>query len=68
VLDEFLEDQFREESRDGLVDNPKKVVTYNVLKNNWLIVSEFITGRFFYQKRVLNSGIFKSFYFEYPEN
>jgi hypothetical protein len=68
ALDESLAERFREESRDGMADNPKKVVTYKRLKNNWFIVSGFIAGRIFYQKTLLNQGQFKSFYFEYPEN
>lgn len=68
ALDESLADRFREESRGGLADNPKKVVTYKLLKNNWFVVSGFIAGRIFYQKTLLNEGQFKSFYFEYPEN
>lgn len=68
ALDESLAERFREESRGGMADNPKKVVTYKLLKNNWFVVSGFIAGRVFYQKTLLNAGQFKSFYFEYPEN
>ncbi|MEN9847554.1 MAG: hypothetical protein RL368_294 [Pseudomonadota bacterium] len=46
----------------------KKVIIYKFLKNNWFILSGFIAGRIFYQKTLLNSGQFKSFYFEYPES
>lgn len=68
ALDESLVERFREESRGGLADNPKKVVTYKLLKNNWFIVSGFISGRIFYQKTLLHQEQFKTFYFEYPEN
>jgi hypothetical protein len=51
-----------------MADNPKKVVTYKRLKNNWFIVFGFIAGRIFYQKTLLNAGQFKTFYFEYPES
>lgn len=68
ALDESLAERFREESRGGMADNPKKVVTYKLLRNNWFVVSGFIAGRVFYQKTLLNDGQFKSFYFEYPES
>jgi hypothetical protein len=68
ALDESLAERFREESRGGMADNPKKVVTYKLLKNNWFVISGFVAGRIFYQKTLLNSGQFKSFYFEYPES
>ncbi|MDD2816376.1 MAG: hypothetical protein PHP00_11685 [Thiotrichaceae bacterium] len=50
------------------MSEPQFVVTYKLLKTIGLSFSEFITGRVFYQKTLLNNGQFKSFYFEYPEN
>ncbi len=66
VLNQSLQDLYLEESRGGTHDNPKKVVTYKVLKNNWFVISGYNSGKIFYQKTILNKDQFKSFYFEYP--
>lgn len=68
VLEQSLEDLYLEESRGGTYDNPKKVVTYKVLKNNWFVISGYNSGKIFYQKTILNKNQFKSFYFEYSES
>ncbi len=68
VLNQSLQDLYREESRGGTDENPAKVVTYQVLKTNWFVVSGYISSKVFYQKTILNKNQFKSFYFEYPES
>jgi hypothetical protein len=67
ALDQSLEDAYREQSRGGTAENPKKVVTYKVLKDNWFIVSGYNAGRVFYQKTIVNGDIFKTFVLEYDE-
>lgn len=57
-----IKERYREESRGGT-----KVVSYRVLKDNWFVVSGYISGNIFYQKTILNNDQFKTFYFEYPE-
>ncbi len=68
TLDQSLEDLYLEESRGGMDNNPKKVVTYRVLKNNWFVISGYNSGKVFYQKTILNNDQFKTFLFEYDEN
>lgn len=54
ALNQSLEDLYLEESRGGTYENPTKVVTYQVLKNNWFVVSGYNSGKVFYQKTILN--------------
>ncbi len=68
ALDESLEDQYLEASRGGMTDNPKKVVTYKLLRNNWFVVSGYNSGKVFYQKTILSNNQFKTLYFEYDES
>lgn len=68
AFDQSLEDLYLDESRGGLPEDPKKVVTYRVLKNNWFVVSGYNAGKIFYRKTILNKDQFKSLYFEYPES
>jgi len=63
VLDESLEEQYFEDSRGGMNDNPKKVVTYKVSKYNRFVVSGYNSGKVFYQKTILNNNQFKTLYF-----
>lgn len=67
-LNQSLEDLYHEESRGGMSDNPKKVVTYRVMKDNWFVISGYNSGKVFYQKTILNKDQFMSFYIEYPES
>jgi hypothetical protein len=68
ALNESLEDQYLEISRGGMSDNPKRVVTYKTLKNNWYVVSGYNSGKVFYQKTILHNDQFQTLYFEYDEN
>lgn len=68
ALNQSLEEVYREESRGGTAENPKKVVTYKVLKDNWFVVSGFNNGRIFYQKTIFAGDVFKTFLFEYDES
>ncbi len=68
TLDKSLEEAYREESRGGTAENPKRVVTYKVLEDNWFVVSGYNAGRIFYQKTLLSGGTFKTFMLEYDES
>jgi hypothetical protein len=68
VLEQSLEEIYREQSRGGTSEDPQKVVTYRVLKNNWFVVSGYNAGKVFYQKTILHDNELKSFLFEYDEN
>jgi hypothetical protein len=67
INDQTIEERYREDSRGGTADNPTKVVSYRLLKENWFVVSGYLSGNIFYQKTILNNNQFKTFYFEYPE-
>jgi hypothetical protein len=68
ALIQSLEDVYSEESRGGAPENPKKVVTYKVLKNNWFVISGYRAGKIFYQKTIFHNDMFKTFQFEYEKN
>lgn len=68
ALDKSLEELYREESRGGTAENPKKVVTYKMMADNWFVVSGYNSGRIFYQKTMLSSGELKTFILEYDES
>lgn len=68
ALDKSLEEVYREESRGGTAENPKRVVTYKMLEDNWFVVSGYNAGRIFYQKTLLSGGVFKTFILEYDES
>jgi hypothetical protein len=67
-LNQSLEEVYREESRGGTAENPKKVVTYKVLEDNWFVVSGYNSGRIFYQKTIFHDDVLKTFVFEYDES
>ncbi len=68
ALEQPLEEIYREQSRGGTPEEPQKVVTYRVLKNNWFVVSGYNSGRIFYQKTFLRDNQLKTFVFEYNES
>lgn len=68
ALNQSLEEIYREESRGGTTENPKKVVTYKVQEDNWFVVSGYNNGRIFYQKTIFNDDVIKTFVFEYDES
>ena len=67
-LNDSLLDLFLSESSGGTSKNPKKVVTYKVLKEDWFVVSGFDSGKVFYTKTFLLNEQFKTFHFSYPES
>ena len=68
VFNQTLEERYHEESRGGMPDAPKRVVTYRVQKDNWYVVSGYNDRKIFYQKTIFHDDMFKSFYFEYDES
>jgi hypothetical protein len=68
ALNQSLEEVYREESRGGTAENPKKVVTYKVLEDNWFVVSGYNSGRIFYQKTIFHDDVLKTFVLEYDES
>ncbi len=68
ALNQSLEEVYREESRGGTAENPKKVVTYKVQEDNWFVVSGYNAGRIFYQKTIFADDVLKTFVFEYDES
>ena len=67
ALEQSLEEIYREQSRGGTPEEPQKVVTYRVLKDNWFVVSGYNVGKIFYQKTILRNNELKTFVFEYDE-
>jgi len=67
IDNQTIEERYHFDSRGNTKDNPKKVVTYRILKANWFVVSGYLSGKIFYQKTILSNEHFKTFYFEYPE-
>jgi len=68
ALDKSLLDIFLEESAGGTYNEPKKVITYKVMSNNWFAVSGYDSGNIFYSKTFLINEQFKTFNFIYPQS
>lgn len=68
ALEETLDASFDEASRGGLSDEPKRVVTYKTLRDNWYVVSGYKDGAIFYSKRFLVRDQFFGFDILYPED
>ncbi|WP_295455752.1 hypothetical protein [uncultured Thiodictyon sp.] len=67
ALDQSLEEAYLEAARGGLADDPKRVVTYKVIKPGWFVVSGVNGGTVFYQKTLSAGDQFLTFILEYPE-
>jgi len=67
INDQTIKERYQEESRGKTEESQTKVVSYRVLKDNWFVISGYVSGKIFYQKTILNNDQFKTFYFEYPE-
>jgi hypothetical protein len=68
ALEQSLEEIYREQSRGGTPEEPQKVVTYRLLKNNWFVVSGYHAGKIFYQKTIFHDNQLKTFLLEYDES
>jgi hypothetical protein len=60
--------QVYDEETSRTSEQPNRVVTYQVLRRDWFVVSGIEDGRIFYQKTLLRNGIFKTFRIEYNES
>jgi len=68
IDDQTIKEHYQQNSQSKTEENPSKIVTYRVLKENWFVISGYVSGNLiFYQKTILNNDQFKTFYFEYPE-
>jgi hypothetical protein len=66
-LNQMLKQVFAEETSSSQ-EQPNRIVTYQVLKRDWFVVSGIEDGRIFYQKTLLRNGTFKTFRIEYDES
>ena len=67
ALDESLEGLYDDAARGGLPDDPKRVVTYKVLRKDYFVVSGHDHGQIFYHKVMLNGDVIRTMDFVYPE-
>jgi hypothetical protein len=65
VFDQTLQQVYQKEL--SRTEHPNRLVTYQVLKADWFVVSGIEGGRVFYQKTLLRGGVFKTFRIEYDE-
>ncbi len=56
------------EQETSSTEHPNRVITYQVLRANWFVVSGLENGRVFYQKTMLRNETFKTFRIEYDES
>jgi len=62
-----IKERYQENLQGKTDENPNKVISYRILKENWFVISGYVSGKIFYQKTILNNDQFKTFYIEYPE-
>jgi hypothetical protein len=48
--------------------NPKRIVTYRILKKNWFVLSGYEDGKIFYEKMLLKHGFFYDYGIDYPKD
>jgi hypothetical protein len=65
-LDQTLREVLQDEIGPS-TEHPNRIVTYQVLKQDWFVVSGIEDGRVFYQKTMLRNSIIKTFRIEYDE-
>lgn len=65
VSDQPLQQVYQKEISS--TEHPNRLVTYQVLRADWFVVSGIEDGRVFYQKTLLRGGVFKTFRIEYDE-
>jgi hypothetical protein len=64
-LDQTLREVMEQETSSS--EHPDRVITYQVLRADWFVVSGVENGKVFYQKTFLRGGTFKTFRIEYDE-
>jgi hypothetical protein len=68
-----LQKRFREATAGRTAEQPQRVVTYKLIKDDWFVVSGRDGGRIFYQKTIFRKaggdkpGVFKTLRIEYDE-
>jgi hypothetical protein len=67
ILNKSLESLYQEAARGGLGDDPKRVITYRVLKQDGFVVSGYDYGQVFYEKTIVNKDEIQCMDFVYPE-
>lgn len=67
IYDQTIKERYEENLQTNSEENQTKVITYRLLKENWFVISGYVSGKIFYQKTILNNDQFKTFYIEYPE-
>ncbi len=67
TLNKSLESLYDEAARGGLSDDPKRVITYCVLRKDWFVVSGYDNGQVFYEKTIMNKDEIQCMDFVYPE-
>jgi hypothetical protein len=63
-----LRELYERQSRGATPENPTRVVTYKVKKDDWFVVSGYEQGRIWYEKTIATSSILISFRLEYDES
>ena len=63
TLEESLQDNFQAAARES-----GGLITYQVLKDDWFVLSGVKDGSIFYQKTLYHRDTFKTFVFTYPES
>lgn len=60
--------QAYDEARSPAGASQSRIVTYQVMKPDWFVVSGKDSGKIFYQKTIFRGGVFKTMRIEYDEN
>jgi len=67
IHEQTIKEHYEENLYNKTEESQPKVITYQLLKGNWFVISGYVSGKIFYEKTILNNNQFKTFYFEYPE-
>ena len=63
-----LRELFEKQSRSAPPENPTRIVTYKVKKDDWFVVSGYERQRVWYEKAMLSKDTLASFHIEYDES
>jgi hypothetical protein len=62
-----LRDLYERQSRGATPENPTRVVTYRVKRENWFVVSGYEQSRIWYEKTIASGDTLATFRLEYDE-
>jgi hypothetical protein len=65
-LNQSLREVYEDES-NRTAEHPNRVISYQILRQDWFVVSGVENGRVFYQKTMFRNSVFKTFRIEYDE-